>query len=135
MSVNHLVAPHTVAKLILPMQSVLHLVGQAMIILKRSIVSSVQHLNEKMGVARPLPTQQPALNISSQPAVNICLGSTCSIMRSMVGLLRAPNWKLGRSLMAGKPVHSSGASTLAVGSSSRTGRRDTWIRVKVIKRR
>ena len=70
MSVNHLVAPHTVAKLILPMQSVLHLVGQAMIILKRSIVSSVQHLNEKMGVARPLPTQQPALSIiGSQPPV------------------------------------------------------------------
>ena len=49
-------------------------------------------------------------------------------MRSMVGLLRRPNWKLERSLMAGKPVHSSGASTLvSVSSSSTTGRRDTWI--------
>ena len=47
-------------------------------------------------------------------------------MRSMVGLLRRPNWKLECSLMAGKPVHSSGASTL-VSSSSTTGRRDTWI--------
>ena len=46
----------------------------------------------------------------------------------MVGLLRRPNWKLERSLMAGKPVHSSGASTLvSVSSSSTTGRRDTWI--------
>ena len=63
-------APHTVAKLILPMQSVLHLVGQAIIILKHPIVSSIQHLNEKMGVARPLPTQQPALSIiGSQPPV------------------------------------------------------------------
>ena len=43
-----------------------------------------------------------------------------------MGLLRRPNWKLECSLMAGKPVHSSGASTL-VSSSSTTGRRDTWI--------
>ena len=70
MSVNHLVAPHTVAKLILPMQSVLHLVGQAIMILKHPIVSSIQHLNEKMGVARPLPTQQPALNIDWLPTTS-----------------------------------------------------------------
>ena len=40
--------------------------------------------------------------------------------------MRRPNWKLECSLMAGKPVHSSGASTL-VSSSFTTGRRDTWI--------